>query len=292
MDCGELHVVTAVAEAGSLAGAARTLRVNVSTISRRLQAVEASLGTKMFLATHRGQTLTPAGQAALETATAVQRHILQLRARVANMSQKIDGPLRVTCPPTVATHRLMQPLASFVRTYPGIEIHLMVTDDMVDIGEHHADIAIRVTETPPPSLVGRRISRIRYAAYASMSYLKAKGTDAPHQIILPSRPGMPALIEELLPNAEPALVVDDHNAMIAAAEAGVGVALLPRGIADALPSLHRIFLDDTEQDFSLWLLTHADMRKHPRIRVFMDYLYEELRKTERPEPVDVLAKAG
>ena len=152
----DLKVALAVARAGAVSPASRVLGVNVTTIYRRLDALEQALGHPLFDRA-QGYVLTPVGSDVLEHARAVEEETLALQRRVMGHDRQASGPVRVTMPESLLS--LVLPLMwSFREEHPRIEPVLETGDRMFDLQRREADIAIRPSPNPPTEAVGRQVA--------------------------------------------------------------------------------------------------------------------------------------
>lgn len=163
----DLRVFLAVARAGSLSGAARALSVNHSTVFRRIGAFEAALGVRLFERQSDGYLLTPAGEELRDGALRIEEEIASLSRKVAGQDLRLSGAVRVTTIDMLAFGLLPRHLARFRDAYPGIEIELVVGNTMLNLSRREADVALRVGNTPPETLVGRRVGRLALPSTAA-----------------------------------------------------------------------------------------------------------------------------
>jgi DNA-binding transcriptional LysR family regulator len=274
----DLRTLLAIAREGSLAGAARRLRVNHSTVFRRLGAIEARLGTRLFERQDGSYVTTAAGEDLLRTAERVEAEVEALERRLSGQDLRLTGSLRLTAPDDISEVLVMPLLAEFRHSYPDITVELVVDNRMLNLTRREADIAIRPTRQPPETLAGRRIAGLASAVYAAAG-TAADGAD--QRWIAWEEGGGPLLVARWLADH-----VDRHaigyrsNSMLnqaSAARAGLGLAVLPCFLGDGDPRLQRISGPLPELETELWLLTHPDLQRTARIRALLDLLYEALR---------------
>ena len=153
----EFRLVKSVAEARSLVGAAEILGVNHSTVFRRLAAVEASVGARLFERSRSGYEPTAAGEEMIALATTMAESVQEFERRVAGRDVKLTGELTVTVPGAVGLHLMPAIVAQFRAQHPGVVVALILSNQMLDLSRRDADVAIRLTNDPPETLVGRRI---------------------------------------------------------------------------------------------------------------------------------------
>jgi len=279
----DLAYVLAVGRAGSLSGAARSLRVNHSTVFRRVSAVEGRMGVRLFDRQREGYVPTLAGEEVIAIASRVEEQVTGLERRVSGKDLRPRGVVRVTTFDGLI-ESLAPICARFRRVYPEICIELVTGHQVLDLSRRDADVAIRASASPPENLYGRRISGIGFCPYASKEYLVSReGADpqADHDWI-----GIDDSLAVLVghayirAHARPeriGLKASSFLSARAAAMAGMGVALLPCYVGDPIEELERVG-EVVPDPSDLWLLVHNDVRNTTRVRAFTDFIWEELRK--------------
>lgn len=279
-DWDDFRYFLAVARAGSLSGAARSLEVNHSTIFRRIGAFEEHLDVRLFDRLPSGYVLTPSGEQMREVALRIEEDIASLDRRLTGQDRRLTGAVRITTIDMLALGVLPRHLAAFRQVYPGIEIELTISNSVLDLTKREADIALRVSNGPPETLVGRRVSRLVFAAYGSAECIvrRPQADLGDHDWIGLDSDHAPLALRfaRFLPTVRPVFRANSVAAAIAAAKAGIGLAVLPCGLADMEHDLRRVsdLLDDFTLD--LWLLTHQDLRTTARIRAVLDFLAKGL----------------
>ena len=279
MDWDDLRYVLALSKAGSLARAAKALRVDHTTVGRRVEAAEAALGVRLFARTTAGYVLTAEGERVLADLRRVEDAVLALQRGADAQRSTVDGTVRVTSPETFGCTYLAPQLAMLGRQHPGLAIELVTTGTILDLTRREADVAVRFFRTPHESLVVRRAGRVAYALYASHEYLARKPLRKPAELsrhpLLTSVPGPGAVdaswLEALSGGARPALVCDLTMALLEAARAGAGVAVLPRYLGDREAALRRVPMPH-EPSETAWITVHRDVKDTPRVRAVLDHL--------------------
>ncbi len=171
MDWSDIQLFVAVAGSGSVRGAARELRLDASTVSRRLASLESGLGARLFERTKRGLVLTASGKLMLQSGERVHGELAELGRRIVGHDRRLGGVVRVTFPGSF-TSLVHEAVATFVSRHRAIEVELLTLDALIDIDGRQADIAIRVADRPPEHLVGSRVAAMAGALYASREYLQ------------------------------------------------------------------------------------------------------------------------
>jgi DNA-binding transcriptional LysR family regulator len=274
----DLRYILAVASAGSLAGAARNLGVNHTTVLRRVGAFEARLGLRLFERMPTGYVLTVGGEELVAAARQIDDTVTSLERKLAGQDLRLSGVIRVTSTDTLMVSILPEILAEFRAANPGIGIEVALSNVMLNLTRREADIAIRPAKDPPETLVGRRIAKIAFAIYGSSQYLsRRRKTDdlAGHQWVGPddslADTSVAQWMRSELPESEIVLRADSLLAMREAARAGLGLAALPCYLGDTSSGLVCVHRPIAAMQTMLWILTHEDLRRTARIRAFTEF---------------------
>ena len=168
----DLLLFAAIAEEGSLVGAAESLGMPKATVSRRLANLEAALGQQLMVRTTRRLSLTDFGQAFLEQYQRVAEEVEAANDFAKSQERQPSGRLRVSMPGDYAQQQLSRAIATFVEQYPDIQLDLDLTSRRVDLIGEHFDLVIRMGELAnDATLVARKIDEQRFGLYASPIYL-------------------------------------------------------------------------------------------------------------------------
>lgn len=279
-DWDDIRYFLAVARNGSVRAAAASLGVNHSTVIRRVTSLEDRLGTHVFDKLPSGYRPTEAGTQILELAEQMESASAELETRVFGRDQSLSGVLRVALPSSLATDLLMPDLAAFANRHPGIELEVMTSHEPVNLTMRQADVAIRLVfdrANLPDHLIGIELADVYRAVYVSRDLAEQpehalrwllKAEDGP-----PPDWATPAHRKVL----EPALSFTELQAQLAAAEASMGMAVLPCFVGDGRPELTRMPGGQTQFYGTLWLLTLDETRKTRRVRLFLDFITEQLK---------------
>ncbi|HTK28571.1 MAG TPA: LysR family transcriptional regulator [Vicinamibacterales bacterium] len=281
MDWEAVQAFLAIARTGRISAAARRLDVEHTTISRRITALEASLGVPLFYRTATGYLLTPHGQDALGQAEAMEAAALALSARARSRSGAAAGRVRVAMAPEFASHWLAPALVAFRAKHPRIEWQILVGTRQRDLTRGEAELAIQSPRPRPQHLVAVRLARTSVGLYAAKTRLphpRWRVTDPE------SLAGIPLLtyttafqllqdarwLQPILGTATIALQTNSTHALLAAARAGAGVAVLPRFVARRHRDLIDVSDDVANQD--VWLITHPEFQRDPKVRAVADFI--------------------
>jgi DNA-binding transcriptional LysR family regulator len=281
MNWDDLRVFLAVARTGRVSAAARQLHVEHTTVSRRLTALEHAVGVPLFYRTAAGYVLTTHGRNVLSNADAMEQAALSVGARAREATTTVAGRVRVSLPPEFASHWLVPKLPALRAKYPQLIPQILVATRQRDLVRGEAELALQGVRPTQPGVVAVRIGRTTLALYASTA-LVAGGrlrvtTPASlrgHALLVYTRAFMllqeAAWFQRLLAAAPVALETNSTHALVAAARAGSGVAVLPTFVARAYDDLVAVSADVAGHD--IWLTTHPDFRRDPTVRATADFI--------------------
>ena len=281
MNWDDLRIFLAVTRAGRVSAAARRLGVEHTTVSRRVAALEDHLGARLFYRTTSGYLLTPQGQHALADAEAMERAAIGVAARAREKSAEVAGRVRVALPPEFASHWLAPELEAFRAQHPRVVLQVQVGTRQLDLSRGEAELAVRSPRPRQQGLVAARIARTSAALYASKTFVgrrRLRITDRDSAKDVPLFVFTPALhmlqeapwFQPLLDSSSIALETNSTHALLAAALAGAGASVLPSFVAGRHDDL--VAVSDSVADHDVWLTTHPEFRRDPRVRVTADFL--------------------
>ena len=282
-----------VVETGSFTKAADTLHMSKTTVTQLVQQIEARLQVRLLNRTTRKVNVTADGAAYYER---VLRLLADLDDAETSLSGAVASPrgrLRVDVPSPFASRILVPALPAFQARYPDIELHLGVSDRVVDLIDENVDCVVRGGEINNQSLVARHVGDLVIGVYAAPSYLARAG--------LPTHPGeleasghrlvgfswsrarrvFPRVMqrdgESIHVQGRHALVVDDGNAYLSAGLAGIGVLWLPAYMADMhveRGELVRLFADWQQDLMPMYIAFPPNRHVSAKLRVFIDWIVE------------------
>ncbi len=283
----DLRIFLAVARSGTLSKAALALGVRQTTVGRRLETLEERAGAKLLQKTPSGYALTPAGQAILDNVEKIEADILAVTRVVDGHDTRLEGPLRLTTIECLAARVLPPILAEFQLAFPRIRLEVDTDRRTLSLTRREADVALRPSALSQSEITARKVGKINFGLFASRDYLRSHGVPdweggaVGHSIILAESDLM--TLQEMqwfsaqANAADVVLRSNDHHFQLAAVQAGVGIACLPRYLGDST-NLVRLPPPERPPERDLWLATHADLRNIPRIRAFTDFLAQALRQ--------------
>jgi DNA-binding transcriptional LysR family regulator len=274
-DWEDLRHFLAVAQSGTLSGAARSLKVDHATVSRRLAALEAALDVRLVDRLPRSCRLTTIGRQVLERAVEMESGA----HGIARLAKAAHGPLvgRVTlsAPPVLVTHLLAEHLTRFLAEYPDIRLSLSAQGQQVSLSRREADVAVRLVQPDEAGSVTRKVGTMAFGLYAHRSYAHLAAPERWQFIAFDQSFGDMPQQSWLLGIAGDRPVACELNHIsehLIAARAGAGVAGLPCFLGERDRDLVRIHEDVPSFARDIWLVVHRDLRKTPALRAVMDFV--------------------
>lgn len=277
-----MSILLTAVEAGSLSAAGRRLGIPLATVSRKVSELEAHLGTRIFNRTSRQLTPTDAGLAYVAACRRILDDVDEAERMASGEFRAPKGDLVVTAPIAFGRLHLLPVVVDFLRTYPEIDIRLVMADRWVDLLEDPVDVALRIGVLSDSGLVAIRLGTVRHVVCASPAYLAERGTPRTlddlreHACVTfqgLATAGQWAFSEgSLTPRTR--LVVDTAEAAIDAAVAGVGITrvLCYQAAAAVRAGTLKVILEDIEPPALPVSLVHTGERLLPlKLRAFLDF---------------------
>ena len=283
----DLPYFLAIARTGSLRAAAEKMGSNHATVRRRLGALEACFGAKLFERSIDGFKLTPAGHEILPRAEAAEREIISARRQLTGLDGEAAGLVRVSVPPSLAYDVLAPLFAEFSSQNPQIDIAVDVANQLQDLGRHETDVSVRVAYEVSDNVVGRRVMSYAKGIYASKEYIKEnrRGFDARGKGLNwigwgDSDPNPEWVRNSPFPKANLRHTVREGSLHLPLVRGGMGISYLPCFSASQCPELELAPGTTPALDRSIWLLLHADLRRTTRVRLLVDFLAARIRQNK------------
>lgn len=283
MDSKDLNIFLMVAKHGSTLAASKQLQVSQSTVARRIESLEKSLGLSLFDKQPSGYELTEAGRALVPQAEAVERAVASVLSSAAEQKRGVGGLVRFTTLEAFGQTFIVPAMREFREAYPDIRIDLIATEAVLDLTAGEADVALRTGTAPTAAgIVGRKIGRDGWGVYCARSYAERFGVPKTaedlrdHHVISLSkdfrRAPLIVWFDEVVP--ESAMLLRQHNipGLLAGLKSGAGVTLMSDMVASTDETLVRCFSPPMDTGIDIWLLTTERLRHEPRIRTLIDFL--------------------
>ena len=275
-----------VLQEGSLSRAARRLALTQPTLTRHIDALEASLGVTLFLRTQRGLTPTAMALKLVPLAETMAVTAAALLRTASDQAAGMAGTVRVSASEIVGTEYLPAICASLRRSHPGLVVEIMVSNQLADLLQREADIAVRMYQPAQEALIARRLPSVQLGLYAHRDYLTLRPAPlsmaalAEHDVIGfdTETPALRAMSQRYPAwvRARFALRSDSDNVQLAALRAGFGIGVCHVTLAERDPHLVRVLPELVSIELGLWIVMHEDLRSNPACKVVFDALAQGL----------------
>lgn len=290
MDWDYLRYIRALAIAGTFAKAGELLGVHQTTVLRRLDQMEESLGVQFFERNRDGLQLTPVGEMAFREAERLATDMENLERKLVGQDGAPVGKVRIAAEDAMMNELLSPILAELVREYPDIELEVLTDNDVANLSHREADLTLRPENKPQATLEGERIAAIDSAVYGAAKYCRRnRDMDIENQPeactwILPdesfSHLATGRWYRKHLKNVNSVIRCNSLQAMAALARAGAGLAVLPCYLGEPPKELRRLSDPLDGESVDLWLHVNQDTQQMARVRIVMEFLAERLQALE------------
>ncbi|NWA01676.1 LysR family transcriptional regulator [Pseudomonas gingeri] len=278
LEHADLSLILALVRGRSLARAAGLLKVDVSTVFRSVRRLEAALGQTLFEKSRAGYLPGSLAQSLAEQAERAEQALEAACISIEQGGEVISGTVRLTCTDSVLQSLLLPALARFMPAYPALTLELSTSNDFANLSRRDADIAVRLTTSPPEHLVGRCLGPVSYRVCGSAAYLQAAGHEDLQRLawIAPddSLPDHPTVTwrRQHLPGVRPAYRCNSILSVAELARAGLGVAVLPGFMINEAQGMRVLDGSVSCHESALWLLTRPDCRALRSVVTLFDEL--------------------
>ncbi|MCC5976284.1 MAG: LysR family transcriptional regulator [Rubellimicrobium sp.] len=283
----EIRTAYQVARLGTVSGAAEVLGVHHATVIRHVDALEERLGVKLFQRHARGYTATEAGSDLMQVAAATDDQFAQLAGRIKGRGQGIGGELVVTS--LVGLSPLITPvLADFQRAHDGVTIRYLTGDRLFRLEYGEAHVAIRAGTAPQqPDNVVQPFARLRMSLVAADAYVARYGLPADEADLVnhwfvghdnsESRAPFNRWLLARVPRERMTFRTMDNGSLQDAVIAGAGIGFLPLHERHGRDDLHDALPMKEDWTVPLWLVTHVDLHRSPKVQAFLSLLKDRAR---------------
>ena len=288
-DWSLIQCFLAVAETGSLSGAARALGRSQPTLGRQIQALEQALGAQLFERHARGLRLSETGSGVLPMARQMREAVNAIALTAAGQSQQLEGTVRITAS-VFASHHLLPPVLAHIRaSEPAIQLDLLPSDTSENLLFREADIAVRMYRPTQMDIVTRHITDLELGVFAARSYLDRAGRPQTpddlmdhdlvgydsNDMIVRTMQGMgwPVSRESF------AVRCDNQATYWELVRAGCGIGFSQANVGRVDPLVEELQFGISIPSLPVWLAAHQAMRQTPRIRRVWDLLATGLRQS-------------
>ncbi len=291
IDWDKLRVFYSVAQHKNITKSAAELRLNQSSVSRQIAALEEQLKTPLFHRRPRGLLLTEQGELLLSTVSDFFQKLNATENALLELEEKPRGEFRVSIPVAIGTVWMVPMIKEFMQLYKDVRLQLIVEDRESDLSMREADAAVRFYPSKQPDLIQRQIFTLHSAVYASNDYLRKRGTPKrledlkDHTLIAYAEGVQPPFqdVNWLYRHAEkegvrlePTLSINSLYGMLRAVKSGIGIAPLPDYMVERARRVSRI-LDDIEgPTIEGYFVYPADMKNSKRVRAFFNFMIRKI----------------
>lgn len=271
----DVRYFLAVADAGSLSAAARRLDVEHSTVGRRVDALEQALGVRLFDRLARGWRLTGEGEELLAQAKRMEDEALAFERAAVGVTA-LSGTVRLSVPPSLGSEFLVPRLAALRPRWRGMELEVIGETREINLSRREADLALRLGRPAAPGLVVRALGRIGYGLYGNQDYIRRDPATWDFVGYDDSLRRVPQQewLRRYAAGRRLVLRSNDMLSLAAATRAGLGVTVIPHYHARATPGLAAADPTAAPPDRDIWLVSHPDVRRSPRVRAVADLLVD------------------
>ena len=287
MDLNQTRVFVEVVRAGGFAAAARRLGLPKSTISARVQALEARLGAQLLKRSTRHLALTSEGSAYFEQVASAVDTLVDAEAASTAEKGVLSGKIRFTAPLEFPRDALTFALSTFTQRHPHIQFEVTLTNQPLDLVTENIDLALRGGDPGGSGHVIRKVGQIAWGLYASPEYLERCGRPgtlddlAKHDLLLFTSPSQSRILRaaEPLHGNEPRIACDNFAFLRRLAVKGAGVAALPEPLVARdveRGRLERVLHTWTGEPATLYIVFPSRRDMTPRVKAFADHLVEAL----------------
>lgn len=289
-DWDHFRFFLAVARKGTLSAAAAHLGTEHTTVARRIQALEESLNTRLFLKTNAGYELTAAGENVLSTAEGMESSFLSAKALAGLGAQTVAGTVRVGAPDGFGSMFVAPRLHALTGAHPELSVELLATARVFSLSKREADIAISLSMPRQSRVVSRRLTDYRLHLYAAKSSLKKTSPIRTKEDVRRHR--FVGYIEDLLfapelnylnavgGNIEAQIRSTNLLAQVHATLSGAGICVLPNFVAAGHPQLVPVLPGEVSVTRSFYMHIHEDNRNAAHIREVATFISSEVERNQ------------
>ncbi len=272
MDWNALQLMLAVARAGTLSAASRRLSIDQTTVSRRLKALEADLGTALFSRIDGRLVPTEAGERAIAAAESMESSAGKLQESLSGSLQSCEGSVRLTAVPILMNRLLIPNLKPLLEKHPKLRLETIAETGNLSLSRRETDLALRFARPQKDAGLCRRLADLSYALYRTAAHQVTSDTLITFEETHAHLPQARWMARQAERGGIGQLRVNDAESALAAVHAGLGQSLLPEIIAAKDRSLKRVTEGPALLSREVWLLVHPEVRQLPRVQAVIDWL--------------------
>ncbi len=279
LGAAELALLLALVRGGNLATAAQLAGVDTSTVFRTVQRAERALGQRLFERSRDGYRASELGQQLAEHAERIEAELEAARSTAQVQEAAVSGLVRISTTDTLLNGLLLPSLRALREAHPRLRLEINARNELANLTQREADVALRATARPPPHLVGRHLGPIRSAVFIARGLAPRRRSAfdlaaAPWIVVDDALPEHPSVRwrRKHLPRVEPVLRLNSVQAVFDAVRQGLGVGISPLFLAEQDDDVAALTPPLDECESQLWLLTHPESRHLRRIQAVAAHL--------------------
>lgn len=271
----------ALARKGTLTAASKSMDMGIATLSRRIERLEKTLATPLFVRQQSGYQLTEDGKNLVEKAEQMEAAIFAFVSG-ANADTALIGKVRLATAENLATHLILPAMSNFQAQYPQLTVEILTNISTSNLHRHDADLALRMVRPTQGHVTFKRVGTLGYGLYASKHFLAQHNFTQQHKVTeqdffigwSDTEKQLPAAqwLQQKLKGREPILTTTSVATQISACSLGLGFAVLPHLVAQETGLL--CIETDMQIDQEIYIVIQADLAHSPRIRAMADFLTE------------------
>jgi len=285
-DWNDLKFFLELGRRKKMVAAAKLLKVDHTTVSRRITALETAIGAKLFFKNEQGYQLSKAGEDLMPLAIQVENATAQAYENIGGEAHSFSGTVRIGAPDGIGTFFVAPRLSRFQEEHPDLQVDLIVMPRYFNLSQHEAHLSMSLARPKSGRLLGRKMTDYSLQFFASTIYLKKYGVPKNRQDLMKHKivgyiddmvyaPELRYMDEfgDLPVHFRSSSIIAQRQAIMA----GTGIGVLPRFLAKDDPRLVPVLQDDYHITRSIWLLSHEDTTNLARIRAVSEFLQNEAR---------------
>lgn len=280
-DWDDMRFILAVGRTQSYAGAARQLRVNESTVARRVAQFERRLSARLFERSDGFLQPTDAGTETIARAERIELEVQATEGRLSGINDRAAGNVRVTAACLFTNHILAPALPRLLGKHPHLRIELVADGRDLSLTNRDADVAVRLARPESDSrAIAKRVGKLSYAVYGSAAHAAKSLPWIAYDDRLHDLPQAKWIADEMARDgaAKPQLLINDAETLLKCLTLGLGKSLLPVVVGDRARDLVRLGDGSKPMAREIWLMVHPELRDLTRIKAVMGWLQETANK--------------
>ncbi|WP_419814720.1 LysR family transcriptional regulator [Glacieibacterium sp.] len=290
LDWEKLRLFDTVADAGSFTEAARRMHISQPALSRQIQALEETVGAKLFHRHARGLAMTHEGEQLHAATHEMSETLERTRASIDTSRNRPSGEIRLTTTVSFGSTWLARQMGAFLDRYPDITVTMILADNDMDLAKREADCAIRFHAPYQGELIQKSLVPIRHRLCASAEYLERHGeprsvADLDHHRLLAYGSAAPEALKGINWALElghegrprrPALTLNNSFGVLQAVEAGAGIAALPSYLIRFSGKVQVVLPEVEGATFRTFFVYPSELKKSVRVSALRDFLVERM----------------